>query len=143
MRVLILLIILTSCATQSQPLDEKIPKACQRYLRAIEHYAHNANIEKTLALSVVIQESSCNPKARSHKGAVGLTQLIPKWHAHKGNITEPYENLKIGFEYLRELYEQDFSIKNALAKYYAGNNGHLSKVGMAYAQEVLDRRKLL
>ncbi len=143
MRVLIILILLTSCATQSQTQSEKVPKACYRYLRAIEHYAHHANIEQTLALSMVIQESSCNPKARSQKGAVGLTQLVPKWHAHKGNITEPYENLKIGFEYLRELYEQDFSIKNALAKYYAGNNGHLSKVGMAYAQEVLDRRKLL
>jgi soluble lytic murein transglycosylase len=60
---------------------------------------------------VIKSESSFNELARSHKGAKGLMQLMPRtgsWLAQlakmpKGELTDPGYNLALGIRYLKQL----------------------------------------
>jgi hypothetical protein len=63
--------------------------------------------------AVIKSESTFNAMARSHKGAQGLMQIMPKtgaWLAKKeemprGSLTDPGYNLKLGITYLKHLEE--------------------------------------
>lgn len=63
--------------------------------------------------AVIKSESTFNAMAKSHKGAQGLMQIMPKtgaWLAKKeemprGSLTDPGYNLKLGITYLKHLEE--------------------------------------
>ncbi len=92
-----------------------------RPLLASAGHAHNLDVE--LLASVVKAESGGNPNARSHAGAQGLMQLMPKTAAEHG-VTDrlaPEQNVRGGATYLDELltrYHEDLTL--ALAAYNAG-----------------------
>ena len=74
-------------------------------------------------LEVVRAESNFDPRARSHKGALGLMQLIPATARRFGvdDPLEPAQNLRGGMAYLRWLLERfDGDLRLALAGYNAG-----------------------
>ena len=67
------------------------------------------------------QESGWNPTAKSHKGAIGLAQLMPETASKLGvNPHDPYENLEGGARYLAQQYRNFRSWRLALAAYNAG-----------------------
>lgn len=74
-----------------------------------------------LFLRLVQQESGWNPKAVSHKGALGLAQLMP----HTARLlrvdpADPRQNLEGGARYLMQQYRTFGTWKLALAAYNAG-----------------------
>jgi soluble lytic murein transglycosylase len=81
---------------------------------------------------VIRQESAFNKDARSHAGAMGLMQLMPKTGrvtarkydiplASTRKLFEPDKNISIGSAYLKQVMEQyDNSIVLASAAYNAG-----------------------
>ena len=74
-----------------------------------------------LFLALVHAESSFNPKALSHVGAIGLTQLMPATARELGvNPHDPIQNLVGGARYLRSQFERFGSWQLALAAYNAG-----------------------
>jgi len=74
-----------------------------------------------LFLKLVTQESGWNPKARSHKGAMGLAQLMPATARALGvNADDPVQNLDGGARYLSTQYKRFRSWRLALAAYNAG-----------------------
>ena len=74
-----------------------------------------------LFLRLVQQESNWNPSARSHKGAIGLAQLMPATARGLGvNPHDPRQNLEGGARYLRAQYDTFRSWRLALAAYNAG-----------------------
>lgn len=84
-------------------------------------HAHNLDVE--LLASVVQAESAGNPRARSHAGAQGLMQLMPKTAAKHGvtDSYQPEQNVRGGAAYLDELltrYHENLTL--ALAAYNAG-----------------------
>lgn len=88
-------------------------------------------VDPLLVESMVQVESAYDPKAVSHKGALGLMQLIPAT-AKRFGVANPFDaqqNIEGGvryLKYLRELYNNDDRL--ALAAYNAGE-GAVNKYG--------------
>lgn len=71
--------------------------------------------------ALVWQESRFNPRARSHKGAIGYAQLMPGTAAKLGvNPHDPVQNLDGGARYLLMQLQTFRSPMLALAAYNAG-----------------------
>lgn len=84
-------------------------------------FALQYNIPEALFLRLVQQESGWNPGARSHKGAIGLAQLMPQTaRVLRVNANDPKQNLEGGARYLRQMYDRFGSWRLALAAYNAG-----------------------
>ena len=84
-------------------------------------------IDPELAFRLVKLESDFNPRATSHVGAIGLTQMmLPTARYYERGITreklyDPSTNLRIGFRYLRGLIgEYHGNAKIALLVYNRG-----------------------
>lgn len=91
------------------------------YLAMARDAARRHGIPEELFLRLVQQESAWNAGARSHKGAIGLAQLMPATARRLGvNPHDPRENLEGGARYLRQQYETFRSWRLALAAYNAG-----------------------
>lgn len=91
------------------------------YLVMAKAAASKHGIPEDLFLRLVQQESGWNANARSHKGAMGLAQLMPGTAARLGvNANDPGQNLDGGARYLRMMYDRFGSWRLALAAYNAG-----------------------
>jgi soluble lytic murein transglycosylase-like protein len=91
------------------------------YLSVARAAARRHNVPEDLFLRLVQQESGWNASARSHKGAIGLAQLMPQTARALGvNPHNPSENLEGGARYLRRQYETFGNWRLALAAYNAG-----------------------
>jgi soluble lytic murein transglycosylase-like protein len=83
--------------------------------------ARRHNVPEDLFLRLVQQESGWNSNARSHKGALGLAQLMPATAQALGvDPHDPVQNLDGGARYLRRQYEAFGDWRLALAAYNAG-----------------------
>lgn len=82
-------------------------------------------VDPGLVMSVIEIESSRNMKAKSHKGAMGLMQLMPETAKRFGvdNPWNPRDNIKGGVLYLRYLLSYfEGNVDYVLAAYNAGEN---------------------
>jgi len=89
----------------------------------VAQLAPRYGLDPKLILSVIQAESNFNPRARSHKNAQGLMQLIPDTATRFGvkDISHPIQNLHGGMAYMRWLlayFRGDLRL--ALAGYNAG-----------------------
>ncbi|KUJ80883.1 lytic transglycosylase [Ruegeria marisrubri] len=92
-----------------------------QYLQLARDAARKHNIPEDLFLRLVQQESGWNPTAKSHKGALGLAQLMPQTARLLGvNPYDPKQNLEGGARYLSWQYRKFKSWRLALAAYNAG-----------------------
>lgn len=91
----------------------------------IRRHAAQFRLDEALVRAVIKAESNFNPKAVSHKGAVGMMQLIPST-ARLMNVHDPLnpeENIRGGSRYLRLMLDEfDGNLELALAAYNAGPN---------------------
>ena len=91
------------------------------YLTLARDAARRHGIPEDLFARLVQQESGWNPAAVSHKGAVGLAQLMPGTAAGLGvDPADPHQNLDGGARYLRRQFERFGDWRLALAAYNAG-----------------------
>lgn len=102
------------------------------YQTEIIKYSQVHQLNPSLIGAMVFVESGFNPKAISHKGALGLMQIMPgtgEWVAKELGISnyasedllEPEKNLRVGawyLDYLKRLYNGNDYL--ALASYNAG-----------------------
>ena len=107
------------------PGNENIPRfsAAYRgqYLNEARSAARRYGVPEDLFLRLITQESGWNPRARSHKGAIGLAQLMPGTaKVLRVNPHDPLQNLDGGARYLAEQYRTFGSWRLALAAYNAG-----------------------
>ncbi len=92
-----------------------------QYLNMAREAARRHGIPEDLFLRLVQQESGWNPRARSHKGAMGLAQLMPATARYlRVDPNDPKDNLEGGARYLAEQYRTFGSWRLALAAYNAG-----------------------
>ncbi len=105
--------------------DGPVPKYRGRYTGEYAGMARDAarrhGIPEDLFLRLVQQESNFNPNARSHKGAIGLAQLMPGTAQYlRVNPNDPAQNLDGGARYLKEQFHKFGQWPLALAAYNAG-----------------------
>ena len=92
--------------------------------------ASRMRVPVSLALAVAHAESNFNPKARSHKGARGVMQIMPRTARTEYGIAphllwNPRLNIRLGLHFLKRLlYRYDGRVDLALSYYNGG-----SKVG--------------
>lgn len=91
------------------------------YVELAKKMAEKHDIPEGLFLRLVRQESNFNPRALSHKGAIGLAQLMPGT-ARDLNVNphDPEQNLEGGARYLRMQFNRFKDWRLALAAYNAG-----------------------
>lgn len=91
------------------------------YLDMAKEAARRYSVPEDLFLRLVQQESGWRSDARSHKGAIGLAQLMPETARALGvNPHDPRQNLEGGARYLAAQYRTFGSWRLALAAYNAG-----------------------
>ncbi|MCL4846485.1 MAG: lytic transglycosylase domain-containing protein [Acidobacteria bacterium] len=98
-------------------------RSAAAYDDLIETHALAQRVRPELVRAVIQVESAFNPFARSHKGAMGLMQLMPGTARELG-VANPYDaadNIRGGVTYLRTLIDRfEGNEELALAAYNAG-----------------------
>ena len=102
----------------------------KKYESEIIEVCNQFDIPTHTMFALVNTESSFNPQAKSHAGAIGLTQILPSTAQYicvKNNLDysnfdlyNPRDNLYIGAMYLRYLINRFNSLYTSLAAYNAG-----------------------
>jgi soluble lytic murein transglycosylase-like protein len=99
------------------------------FLSMAKDAARKHAVPEDLFLRLVQQESGWKPTAVSHKGAIGLAQLMPGTAAVlRVDPHDPRQNLEGGARYLAMQYREFGSWRLALAAYNAGP-GAVKKYG--------------
>lgn len=96
-----------------------------QYSELIQDAAQRHGLDPALLHAVIRAESSYNPSAVSHKGAMGMMQLMPGTAARYGvrNPYDPEDNIFGGARYLSDLLDMFGSdVALAVAAYNAGEN---------------------
>lgn len=128
-------------------VSDRFPAAVLQWRAQICQAAAQTGLEANLLAAVIMQESSGNPQAYSHAGAVGLMQVMPRdglaariqcpngpCFASRPTIAElqdPTYNINYGAGMLAGLVQRTGSLRAGLRAY--GPAG----VGDAYAEKVL------
>jgi hypothetical protein len=89
----------------------------------IERYAGEHGLDPRLVQALIQVESGYDERALSHKGAIGLMQLMPSTATELGvaNPWDAVQNLRGGTRYLRKLLDRFAgNLELALAGYNAG-----------------------
>lgn len=79
-------------------------------------------VDPLLVRALIQVESNYKARARSHKGAMGLMQLMPAT-ARTYNVRNPFDpkaNIEAGIKHLKSLIDRLGEVKLALAAYNAG-----------------------
>lgn len=109
-----------------------------KYKDLILKYSMENKIDPFLVFAIVKAESGFNPKATSHKNAMGLMQIrekTGKWGAEclnlKGfSVTELYNpevNIRIGCWYISRLMKEFNSNEDLVIAAYNGGSGNVSE----------------
>jgi soluble lytic murein transglycosylase len=103
------------------------------YWPAIKKEAASRHLDPYLVASLILQESTFSPSARSSANAVGLMQLIASTGRHYARslrirrfspvmLTRPDTNLRLGLAYFGDLINRFGAEHLALASYNAGEH---------------------
>ncbi len=99
------------------------------FLNLAKAAARKHSVPEDLFLRLIQQESGWKPSALSHKGAIGLAQLMPGTAAIlRVDPHDPQQNLEGGARYLAMQFREFGSWRLALAAYNAGP-GAVKKYG--------------
>jgi len=101
--------------------------------RLVEQTAARYDVDPELVHAIIQVESDYDPGAVSHKGAMGLMQLVPAT-AQRFGVQDPFDpkqNIEGGVTFLRhllDLFQGDLEL--SLAAYNAGENSVLRRGGI-------------
>jgi soluble lytic murein transglycosylase-like protein len=118
-------------------------RAAVDLVRTAYHEANRNGLDPLLVLAVMAVESSFNPIAESDAGAVGLMQIVPRFHedklAGRESALDPRVNIEVGTQVLRESIRKGGNEAAGLQLY----NGSPDDAANAYANKVMGERDRL
>jgi len=89
--------------------------------RYVAQIGENYGVPREIFAAMVMTESNFDTAARSHVGAIGLTQLMPATAREIGvDPHDPHQNLEGGARYLKQQYDRFGEWPLALAAYNSG-----------------------
>ena len=119
-----------------------------RYVEIVDEMARAYRVDAELIHALIRTESNYNASAVSHKGAVGLMQLMPATARRYGVVDarDAAQNIRGGVQYLRDLLDAfHHNLILTLAAYNAGEGAVARHGGVppyaettAYVAKVLD-----
>lgn len=152
--VLLMLVSLTCNSKQTGFLDEEIEFKKQELIAVKEWVRNNQckksvgntdklvdivynnsiqkNLDPHLVLGLIKIESCFNSKAKSKHGAIGYTQVIPKWHYNKikgRSLYNPSVSIDVGTSIIKEYIKlAKGNIRFGLKKYSGNSKNYYEKV---------------
>ena len=155
---------LTACSTlkgnfeqRSQQLASGIqtayqvaPQTAQNLAPLILSNATQYDLPPLTLAAMIQQESSYRSHVSSAAGAVGLTQVMPRYWQQTcpGDLYDPAINIRCGSSILARYTQAGGSLKKGLAYYNVGPSGYenswkMKRQGKKYAKQVKQKQKLL
>ena len=113
-------------------------------VRAVTKYGAMYKIDPLLIMAIIEHESNYAVLALSNTGALGLMQILPRWHIDKiialggGKYLNLYDidtNVHLGSQFFAEKLRDTRDTGKALARYYGGE----SKATEDYMKNVMNR----
>lgn len=114
------------------------PGEAEQYARWVLQYAAKHRVPALVLAGMVMQESSCNPKAVSKTGAKGLTQIDWRWWGSflqdlgiaqdEADLFDPETSIEAGAAILAHLIDRYGSIERALEHYSGGAREYSQKI---------------
>lgn len=129
--IILLLIPVFVSSAEWIPKREWQFQAPPQYRSMVYEYATKNQIPMDIAVAMIFFESQWNPRARSKKNSIGLTQLNRQYHDwfqwkfNDGRCFSEYnprDSIKIGFAYLSWLHLYFGTWRLAIMAYNAGPN---------------------
>ena len=120
-------------------------EATREFVRTAYREGARHGVDPLLIVSVMAVESRFNPVAQSDGGAMGLMQVIPRFHAEKfdvanrGSVLDPHTNIQVGVKILKEYIGRGGNELAGLQLY----NGAPGDPSFAYATRVLGEKQWL
>ncbi len=120
-------------------------EATREFVRTAYREGARHGIDPLLIVSVMAVESRFNPVAQSEGGAMGLMQVIPRFHAEKfdaadrSSVLDPRTNIQVGVRILKEYIGRGGNELAGLQLY----NGAPDDASFAYANRVLGEKQSL
>ena len=118
--------------------------AAGNVVRAAFREGQRYGLDPMLILAVIAVESRFNPDAESEQGALGLMQVVPRFHMEKiaalgvSSLLMPDANIALGTRILKDAIRRGGSdVATGLQLY----NGAVTDETQAYANRVLTERK--
>lgn len=107
------------------------------YRPTVEKYAQKYGVDPYLVIAVIRAESNFMPQSESHKGALGLMQLMPDTASDIAKkmddknytleeLKDPEKNIQYGTWYLANLQKEFNNIPLTVAA-YNGGRGHVKE----------------
>ena len=126
------------------------PDVANRVSPIIVQNADQYNVDPLLLAATIRQESSYRSYVTSSAGAVGLTQVMPRYWQQScpGDLFNEFVNVQCGTMILAKYNQSAGSWKKALAYYNVGptnyeTNRKMRKQGKKYAKQVKQHEKNL
>lgn len=103
-------------------------KQCERWVPYIARESVRQGISASTIAAIIFHESSCNPFAVSHAGAVGLMGVHANTWAKefgwmKVNPFDPASNIRMGTKILLHYFYKSGNMYDAMRKYYGVTEG--------------------
>lgn len=130
-------------------LDSKI---AEEISKSIIKHSFEYRLPPEFVVYLMHRESRFDVLAKSKASALGLMQVLPKWHKDKMDqmgITknEVYHidnNVKLGCWILRGYYNETGSIEKALTKYVGGTHeSYVKDILIGFTNEMIPRKELI
>lgn len=110
---------LSEAATGSRAYSFTPTEASEPYLDLIGKTESTYGLPKNLLSNLIYHESRFNPAAKSEAGAIGIAQIMPRYHPDI-DPTDPEASIDYAGKHLRDLYKQFGNWDMAIAAYNAG-----------------------
>ena len=101
----------------------RLPRSSPEMRQLIDRISVEVGVSADLLHAVIATESHYHPAALSHRGAIGLMQLLPATAKRFGALDPyvPQQNLRAGAQYIKWLMQMfDGDLELVLAAYNAG-----------------------